>query len=143
MKTGEIIVSPQSLFVELCNENIADEKEDMRKKELQIFLTMVLYCIKISYKASPFYTVVRVVVHVAVEVLGIIATYVAAGVMNILAGNLKGNAAEIICVLFMVMLLVEILSKLFNDIKSYCSGMHETLVSNYLLKSILWTLKTY
>lgn len=104
----------------------------MRKKELQIFLTMVLYCIKISYKASPFYTVVRVVVHVAVEVLGIIATYVAAGVMNILAGNLKGNAAEIICVLFMVMLLVEILSKLFNDIKSYCSGMHETLVSNYL-----------
>ena len=114
---------------------IVNEKGNMItkvKEELCVFHKIVLYCLNISYKASSFYTAVRVSVHITIELLGIIATYVAAEVMNVLAGTMEGNATRTICILFIVMFWIEILSKLFNDLKSYCSGMHEALVSNYL-----------
>lgn len=95
------------------------------------FIQIVKYCIKISYRASLFYTIFRIFNRGASAVLTILSTYLASTLIDELAFGEKGSM-PMVFILFVFILMVRVGSRVLLKMNQYCTTMHETLLANYL-----------
>lgn len=103
------------------------------KNAVTDFWGTVIYCFKLSYKASAFYTVFRMVARIFFAIITIVSTYIMSRLMEVLAGASGGKeSGSVIVGLFIFILITGVAIKVVNEINQYCTGMHNIILSNYL-----------
>lgn len=105
----------------------------MEAKELSGFFSTVFYCMSLSWRASKFYTVVRIASQVMAPVLTIGAAFVGKYLLDLLAGGwLVKDAAKTLYLLFACLLAVSLLRAASQKIQQYCQSMHDDVVRGKL-----------
>lgn len=95
------------------------------------FLHTVMYCLKLSYRASGFYTIFRLLARFAQTALAIGMTWLTGRTADALTGAAEGGMKTVLW-LFGMVLLVKLGTKVFSDMNQYCMSMHNDILQNYL-----------
>ena len=97
------------------------------------FVYIILFCLKISFKASGMYTLIRMFFCFFIEILAVVSTYLSSQVINALSGQIKyHNVFERVIVLLVAIFAVAVLLKICNEMNSYCSSRHSDILGNFL-----------
>ena len=108
--------------------------------EVKSFFDTLNYCIKLSWKASKFYTFVRLAAQVFMSVSSILAAFLVRTVIDLLALN-SGEDIETLkfkVVLFVSLtLLLTLATLLVRKINEYSSNIHDDILRNYMSMEIL------
>ena len=100
-------------------------------------------CLRLSWQASRFYTVVRIGTKAAVSLLSVAAVYVGRAVINLLTGApasgglLTGSPQGTLLFLLFLVLLTSVLSGGLQKWGDYCSGIHNDMVSNQVTMNMM------
>lgn len=102
-------------------------------QELSSFFSTVAYCLALSWKASKYYTIVRIVSQVMTPVLTIVAAFVGKYLLDLLAGGwLVEDAGKMLLLLFACLLAISLLRATSQKIQQYCQSMHDDVVRGRL-----------
>ena len=104
-----------------------------KMKELSGFFSTVYYCLSLSWKASKFYTILRIAGQTLAPVLSIGAAYIGKYLLDLLAGGwLVADSTKTILHLFTCLLAISLLQAVSQKIQLYCQSMHDDVVSGKL-----------
>lgn len=105
----------------------------VRLKGLSSISATVGYCLSLSWQASEYYTIVRIVSQVVPPILTIVAAYVGKYLIDLLAGVwVVADTSKALFSLFACLLVVSLLRATGQKIQQYCQSMHNDLVSGKL-----------
>jgi ATP-binding cassette subfamily B protein len=91
------------------------------------------FCFQLSWKASKFYTVVRMGIQIITSFIQIASTYVGKMLIDLLTGNgIVDNMHASILFVLLIMLVFGIGNQLIKKLSDYCTGIHNSIFSNYL-----------
>mgnify|MGYP000981829513 CR=1 FL=1 len=94
------------------------------KEAVPKFLETILYCIKLSWDASAFYTIVRLAGRILTPVLGIISSFLAKYIIDLLAGSWKDKTSSL-AMLLAGTLIIALTTTSVRKITHYCQTMHK------------------
>lgn len=95
------------------------------------FIRTIIYCMKLSYRASAFYTIFRLFARFASTALTIGMTWFTGRMADALTGAAEGGMRTVLW-LFGGILAVKLGTKVFSDMNQYCMSMHNEILQNYL-----------
>ena len=101
----------------------------MRKllKQIKELLDAAAWCIKLAWKASSFYTIVRLTCETALPITTILASYLGRDVLDsLVSGSYDVKMkTRVVIMLLVVLLLISLSKSLLRNADSYCQTMHE------------------
>jgi len=94
------------------------------------FFSALMWCFKMSWETSRFYTLLRMSVEALTPLLAIVAVFIGRGVINLLAGVDSGSGHETQRALLLLgsLLAVALLRKVCGKLVEYCRAMHEDMM---------------
>lgn len=96
----------------------------------QFFLT-VRWCLSLSWKASRFYTLIRIGSQIITPVFTIVASFLGKHVIDLLAGNeAPSHANDTLFFLLIGLLTIALLRTLVQKMTEYCQSMHEDTINS-------------
>jgi len=102
------------------------------------FISIVLYCLRLSNKASKLYTIVRIISRFSGAISVMVNTYLASELLNILAGKVGKDNAKLEIFFFSIsFIIVNLVVAVLYKINEYCSGIHNEILKNYLCMSTM------
>lgn len=98
---------------------------------LQSYARVVFWCIPFSWKASPLYTMIRMMGTIILPLLTIVASFLGKEIIDLLAHTLdtRGSIYSLL-IPFFALLLVTLLRKATQSIMQYSQVVHNELISN-------------
>ena len=98
-------------------------------ENLMEYAVAVIWCLKLSWKTSPLYTILRMVSSMGIPILSVIITYIGKDVINLLgkASNDKRDL-NLLLFLFFALFTVTILDKGLHTLTQYCQIIHGELL---------------
>lgn len=98
-------------------------------ENLMEYAVAVIWCLKLSWKTSPLYTILRMVSSMGIPILSVIITYIGKDVINLLgkASNDKRDL-NMLLFLFFALFTVTILDKGLHALTQYCQIIHGELL---------------
>lgn len=98
---------------------------------LQSYTRVVFWCIPFSWKASPLYTMIRMMGTIILPLLTIVASFLGKEIIDLLAHTLdaRGSIYSLL-IPFFALLLVTLLRKATQSIMQYSQVVHNELISN-------------
>lgn len=110
-----------------------------RKKENSHFLQTLFYCVKLSFDASAFYTIFRVLYSSASALITITISYIAKLILDVLASNQNTEKSKQIAIYLIILTLLTILSEVGSKINDYSSAMHNDKLRNKVRMQLMET----
>ena len=108
-------------------------KEKGKAQELSGFFSTIAYCISLSWQASKFYTIIRIVIQIMTPLLSIASAFVGKYLIDLLAGDsVTTDAAQTLLLLFATMLAISMLGTTSRKVQEYCQSMHDDVVRGKL-----------
>ena len=109
----------------------------MKKKRLQSymieFIKIVIYCIIVSWKSSPFYTIIRFLCSIITPLTGLAVTFLGKYILDLLAGEAYINNSETMLIFFFLCLfLIAVIRLISGKFQEYCQMMHNEVVNQEL-----------
>ena len=101
------------------------------KKAVKDSRETILYCLRLSYRASGFYTVFRMASRFVSTGLAIGMTALTGRLVDVLAGNGTGGMKAVLW-FFGLILVVKLGMKICSDMNLYCTSMHDEILRNFL-----------
>lgn len=98
---------------------------------LQSYTRVVFWCIPFSWKASPLYTMIRMMGTIILPLLTIVASFLGKEIIDLLAHTLdaRGSIYSLL-IPFFALLLVTLLRKATQSLMQYSQVVHNELISN-------------
>ncbi len=107
--------------------------EKINGKELTSFFSTIFYCLSLSWKASKYYTTVRIAGQILTPVLTIVGAFVGKYLIDLLAGAwIVPDATQMLFLLFAGLFFVALLGTINQKVQQYCQSMHNDLVGGKL-----------
>lgn len=104
-----------------------------RLKGLSSISATIGYCLSLSWQASKYYTIVRIVSQIVPPILTIVAAYIGKYLIDLLAGVwVVADTGRALFSLFACLLMVSLLRATGQKVQQYCQSMHNDLVSGKL-----------
>lgn len=104
-------------------------------KSIRGFIGTMQYCLALSWRASAFYTIVRIIVEVVQPLCSIIATLIAKQIIDLLAGAwepINGNKEMVLLWLMLATLAVTLFRVVLQRAQQYCESLHSDLVNKQI-----------
>jgi ATP-binding cassette subfamily B protein len=99
------------------------------RKFLELF-SSIAWCLSLSWKASKFYTAIRIIMGILLPMLAIGASYVGKYVIDLLAGQIDfDDAYKILVILLLGLLTISIIRMVIQKAMQYCQVMHEDVMA--------------
>lgn len=93
----------------------------------------VLYCIKLSCKASAFYTIVRIITRFFISFSAIFLTFLTSRTISVLTMDVgKKQLKNEVIFLFTFILIVNIAQRVLNELDRYCTQLQNMMLSHYM-----------
>ena len=103
---------------------------------LKVFFDSIKSCLKISFEASIFYSLIRLFSSLIRAILNILLIFVEAKILSFLSIYSDiSNGRVILCILSLPMILL--LFKVIDLLENYSKSMHEELIEKYLNNQIM------
>ncbi len=91
---------------------------------------MVVYCFRLSFKASPFYTVIRLASQLVAAAVTILTAFLSKYVIDLLGGAAQtDDPGLLLALLLLATLFLGVLSILFQKLGDYAANMHNDILS--------------
>ena len=108
----------------------------MLKKIHELF-SDIIFCLKLSFATSKFYTLIRIGIQAIKALLPIIGVYVLKDILNSLINTNKESALSIFSLLVFLYLVVQILSQWTSKLDEYIQQIHEGMLENHITKNLI------
>lgn len=113
------------------------------KKAIQMFndfSSVLLFSLRISFKSSPKYFFIRVLVNIISTIIPFFIVYLSGKLINLLTINeLSQNQLNLFALLVLLMFIAKLVSGLANTALVYCDGMHRELITQYNRSDVMKT----
>lgn len=97
------------------------------------FFDIIVYCLKISFKASMFYSVIRFISRIINSISVITLTFLTSMIINYIAiGSADGEGQITVLVLSIFILIFSVTASLLSKVNEYCTTMHNEILTNFL-----------
>lgn len=107
--------------------------EKINGKELASFFSTIFYCLSLSWKASKYYTTVRIAGQILTPVLTIVGAFVGKYLIDLLAGAwFVEDITQMLLLLFACLFFVALLRTINQKVQQYCQSMHNDLAGGKL-----------
>jgi hypothetical protein len=94
--------------------------------QFPVLYRMIIWCLALSWKASKFYTIVRVLSEAVIPILTVVAAFIGRHIINILAGqDAFNNTRQILLLLLIGLIIIGIARQIATKAMTYCQSMHE------------------
>ena len=109
------------------------QTKDKPVKKVSAFFSNVRWCFSLSWDASKYYTLIRIISEVLSPILVILAAFIGRYLLNLLAGVWAvDETLKTIILLFSLQLAIAILLSLGRKLDTYCRTIHEDILGNRL-----------
>ena len=111
----------------------------MRKnKNISQFFQMIDDCLKLSWRTSPVYTIIRFFGLMLVPLISVATTYISKYILNLLAGEWTVEKPMIICILLLLAIFTAgVLNAGLNKLVEYVQKMHEDKLNARMTMDIM------
>lgn len=107
----------------------------MRKK-IAAFITDIIFCLKLSFRTSKLYTLVRMGIQVLKALLPVAGVYIFKEILDSLINVDKTNALSTFTIFIVLYLAVQVLAQWMTKLDGYFKQIHEGLIENYITKGL-------
>lgn len=108
-------------------------KQKGKAQELSGFFSTISYCLSLSWQASKFYTIIRIVIQTMTPLLSIVAAFIGKYLIDLLAGeSLATQPAQTMLLLFATLLAISLLGTTSRKVQEYCQSIHDDMVRGKL-----------
>jgi len=105
-----------------------NEKDNLMTKLKQIFST-VRYCFGLSWRSSPLYTIIRMMIKIVQPLISIFITFCSKYILDAMAGSYKvGNILVFIGLLITASVAAEIVYMIFTRIEELAESLHNEIM---------------
>ena len=102
-------------------------------RTLKDFFSVVYWCLKLSWKTSKTYTLIRMIADVKMPLLVIAAAFVGRSLIDILADGGDGTAPRALIVILLILILViALLRKAAQHFMNYSQSMQSEMLSGQI-----------
>lgn len=117
----------------ICNDGGCFVLYSNLKNAIKDVAGAVLYCIKLSCKASAFYTIVRIITRFFISFSAIFLTFLTSKTISALTmGVAKEQLKSDVIFLFALILFVNIAQRVLNELDRYCTHLQNMMLSHYM-----------
>lgn len=108
------------------------------RKNIKETLSALVYCIQLSWKASPIYTLGRVLCNVATPAIVILNSFLGKYIINLFVGMYQGEGKRNFLVwLVLMILLLNIAMRICNLTEQYMKTMHDDILRNKIVSKLM------
>lgn len=98
----------------------------------------ILYCLRLSWKSSKYYTLVRLIGNVANPLILIVSSYLLKYILDILSGITSYESkTQGILICLGILLVVKLLSEIIRNCVSYVTSIHNDILQNTISQMML------
>lgn len=107
-------------------------------KYLKEYISVIMWSIPFSWKASPFYTIVRIGGAICIPVVSIVVSFISKYIIDTLAKSENNmHVTNIILELFVVLLFITLIQKLLQALIQYCQSIHNEIINGEISMMIM------
>lgn len=102
------------------------------------FLNDFKFCIKLSWKASKLYTIIRIISRILQSIISMVLIYMSKTVFDFLtSGSQNPNRKFDLVIYLVIILLLHLVVIVINNVSGYCMGIHNDILSNYINMTVM------
>lgn len=113
-------------------------KAKIINSQLSEYTKALSYCIKISWRASRFYTIFRIICEAVLPILGIVSAFLGKNLINLFTGSyIIQNKYNACLVLLACLFVVGFLQRGGSSLSQYMQSMHDNILNEKLAMMIM------
>lgn len=106
-------------------------------KNLKILILDICYCIKLAWKTSKLYTVIRLLGSLIAPISAILLAFILKQILDILSiSSSEQKSIQLLLILMAISMLITIINKVVNKMVLYCATIHNDIIQNNISLSI-------
>lgn len=114
------------------------KKKKIIKPDFAAFFSTVFYCVTLSWKASRFYTLVRLLGRIIIPICGIISSYLVKYILDLLTDSWHvENKISMLITLLSGTLILALISAGVQKVVQYCQTIHGEILSKQITMQLM------